>query len=574
MKTTDYSLKEAEKMIYVEGKGLEPLSLLEELEEDTSLDEKERLQVKILKCHALHRNAGSRLERLEEARKLAREAYAAVLELEQSVLFVDALIVKLLGVWFEEDQHAELLRGIEKARNILQSYDQLSSYREGYLMYYKGEIHLYRDENEMVLRCYQKALAIFEELEIKFMISRVLWRLGNYYDAGEGDKAKSLPYFHKSLAIAEELDIKTYMGWPCLSIGYYYHDFQGDLDQAMHYYQKSLESWTDAGNYSAWRPMSEIGRLYLSKGQLEPALEYALKSLQITREALGNDPRNASHRRCTMITSMIVGQVYHALGNYDKALEHYQLGLEMAKELLSEQKERGPPTHSFVSRFLYFLFSLHLERDHVEVARGYLQQMKELAENTEQHPAKSQRRVTSLHYRLGKARILKNSSRFVDKAKSQAILQDLVAEEVILYQFTFEAMLYLCELLFEELKLSGDEIILEETKGLSKKIHEIGQKYHAYPAIVNALILQAKLAILEADIDGATQRLARAAQLAEERDLVLLQKKVKQEQIDLDEQLEQWKELYERNAPLYERITHARFAKYFKEAQKMIEMMK
>ncbi len=49
---------------------------------------------------------------------------------------------------------------------------------------------------------------------------------------------------------------------------------------------------------------------------------------------------------------------------------------------------------------------------------------------------------------------------------------------------------------------------------------------------------------------------------------------VKQEQLNLETQLDQWKKLYESNAPVYERLEQVKIVDYLKESQKLVKMMK
>ncbi|MFW9997960.1 MAG: tetratricopeptide repeat protein [Candidatus Odinarchaeota archaeon] len=562
-------LKRVDKMVFEERKHAEALHVLETLETNAVLDNGERLQVKILKSYALRNNLGIRLERFEEAVALAEEAFKESQQQKDQVLLVDAFLVKINLSWAKIDdvfeQLDDLLQGIEEAERALRKAVDLSSTdrkrREAYLQMWKASLYSERGEIDRALQYYEKALTGFEELGNKSGIANVLFGLGYLYQFLQRDYAKALPCYQKCLTIAEELGNKDVKAICYHRIGNYHHTYQGDLDQAMDYYQKSLELMEETENYFGWVLLCVIGEIYLLKGQFELALQYQLKALHFVRGAhfiFYND---------RLLVSRSVGKVYQALGSFDDALNYYKQGLDALKFV------RYSHRLFYSSMLLYNLFSLHFEHGLVKQAENYLQQLEELAGKTER-VMEADYKLTNLFYRLAKSQVLKNSSRLIEKAEAQKILQNIVAEEIIFHEYTIEAMYYLCEMFFEELKLSDDVAIMKEVKNLTTKIHEIGQEYHAYPAVVDALILQSKLATLEADIQGATKLLAQAAVLAEEKSLIRHQKKVKQEQLDLDTQLEEWKALYERNAPMYERIEQARLAEYFTRAQKVIKSMK
>jgi len=122
------------------------------------------------------------------------------------------------------------------------------------------------------------------------------------------------------------------------------------------------------------------------------------------------------------------------------------------------------------------------------------------------------------------------------------------------------------------------KLITENLRRAEKLINEEGKLTEILEildalAIVNALILKTKLALLEANIKDAVKLLTRAELIAREKGLILIHEKVKKEQNDLDKQLDEWKGLYERNASMYERLERSRINNYFKDAQKVIKMM-
>lgn len=77
---------------------------------------------------------------------------------------------------------------------------------------------------------------------------------------------------------------------------------------------------------------------------------------------------------------------------------------------------------------------------------------------------------------------------------------------------------------------------------------------------------------MDGDAQGADQLLEQAKINAEERGLDQLQIKITQEQEKLQNELEKWSELIEKNVPLKERLEQAQVEEYLKEAQKIARL--
>ena len=78
---------------------------------------------------------------------------------------------------------------------------------------------------------------------------------------------------------------------------------------------------------------------------------------------------------------------------------------------------------------------------------------------------------------------------------------------------------------------------------------------------IDVLVLQAKLTLIEGDAGQAFKLLERARELAEQKVLVHLVGKVEEQQEELKQELKQWKQLLDRNAPLQELVKLADLAR-------------
>ena len=146
------------------------------------------------------------------------------------------------------------------------------------------------------------------------------------------------------------------------------------------------------------------------------------------------------------------------------------------------------------------------------------------------------------------------SDRAVQKAQAQIIFQEIAEEEIVEYELTIFSMLRLVELLLYELKASENEEVLTELKTLTEKINTIAREKKSPHLLAENLMLQAKLELIEFDIEGAYQHLEDAKAIAKEKDLKYLQKKANTEIQVLDGVVEKWKELTNRQASISERL--------------------
>ncbi len=124
--------------------------------------------------------------------------------------------------------------------------------------------------------------------------------------------------------------------------------------------------------------------------------------------------------------------------------------------------------------------------------------------------------------------------------------------------------------MLDELKLYGDEKILDETELLVLKLQEMGQTMKIFSATVEGLILESKITLLKGQIGKAIEILDQAYIIAEQRELNRLKNQVSLERKILNSEIEKWTELVNRNAHMYERIQQSKITEYLKEAQKIL----
>jgi hypothetical protein len=154
------------------------------------------------------------------------------------------------------------------------------------------------------------------------------------------------------------------------------------------------------------------------------------------------------------------------------------------------------------------------------------------------------------------------------KVKSTEILEKLISEEGLDNTLAVRAIFELTELLIDEVRAYGEEEVFYEVKKLIQRLDEKGTKQKAPSLIIDTLILQAKLSMVEGNLNASQQFLDRAEQITSEKDIHFLTDKILNEKRHLKNQYEKWESLIQTNAPFGARLEQAQVAEYIIVAKK------
>jgi len=104
------------------------------------------------------------------------------------------------------------------------------------------------------------------------------------------------------------------------------YQIKGELDKALEYYGKALQLDEELGSKAGMAAdLGNIGNAYQTKGEFDKALEYYGKALKLNEE-LGSKAGMAADLGN-------IGNVYQIKGELDKALEYYGKALQLNEEL-------------------------------------------------------------------------------------------------------------------------------------------------------------------------------------------------------------------------------------------------
>ncbi|MFX1515747.1 MAG: tetratricopeptide repeat protein [Promethearchaeota archaeon] len=530
----------------VEGERFkEALTQIDQSEKKGNLSNDDQIEINLLKSTVF-----MRLGKIKKSNDILSELLGR--ETINSLQVIDAMIIKA-EIFEHQGKYDEMAKKISEVEKLLQSLTQVEqkeiSKRRALLLRRWGNIYLIKGDLDNALSSYQQSLKLAREIKDQNLIFSALNNIGLIFQE-KGDNDRALDYFRQSLAIAQEIGKKYDITFPLSNIGVIYKR-KGDFIKAQENFQQCLAVYQEIGDK---REVSillyMIGENYVQKGELDAALDHYEQSIGAMEEIgdkfyLGN------------ILSGI-GEVYLQKGDFSQANIYFKRSLLLFEEIGNNR---------FISFNLLQLLLTAINNNAFSQAKDYLgrlQQINDLEDNL----------IVSQYYCLAHAIILKNGTRMSEKVKAQEILHTLVNEKVVFYQITFHAMLSLCELLIDELKLFGEKEVQKQVKSLLNKIHLKALEQHASPLIVQSLLLQAKFSLVEGNAQQAEKLLQQARFTADESGLDLLADNVSKELKHLHRELDKWKELFHRNAPLVERLDMAHLNDYISDALDLVRTSK
>ncbi|MHA2364388.1 MAG: tetratricopeptide repeat protein [Candidatus Hodarchaeales archaeon] len=570
------------KNLYKKGNYEEAMQKINKLPED------DHLEGVILKSRIFEKQG-----KYKEALNGAKEAIALSRVVKNKELEFDAIIAQaysLMRLGKFEECLLVLDMGNQLKSSIVEKIGVFSRPSEAWFFNIKGVISRNKGELDLALIFFQKSLELSIRFDNKQDIASLYSNIaGIFYNKSDLDKA--LEYSLKGLALRETIGNKKDLAISYNNIGILFWTL-GELDRALDFCYKGLAIREALGNkQDIASSFTNIGLILTNKGELDKALEFHQNSLSF-REEGGN-------KKEIVFSYNSIGLIYSNKGELEQAMNYYRKGLTVSKEL-NLRKEMAA-SFQCIGEIYYnqgalvdaeenlknALILFENLKDDVDLSQTIFDlilialskqdelRTKQLFARLEEIESRQENKTVSLRYKLTKALILKQEKRMRQKMKGEKLLTEIVEdEEIVDFSLTILAMQHLCELMLEELQLYGEKEVLEEAKNIITRLYEIGQEQHSYPLIINSLILQARFTLIEGDIHKAINLLDQADSLSDEKGLIKLKNTVSKEIINLENQLDQWKSLVKRNAPMYERINQSRLYDYIKEAQKMTKMMK
>ncbi|AVQ74040.1 response regulator aspartate phosphatase F [Microcystis aeruginosa NIES-2519] len=182
----------------------------------------------------------------------------------------------------------------------------------------------YRQEQQLAIEYYQKAIDLQKELNLELDLVASLDSLaGIYYFLGEYQKA--IEFYQQSLAIFQKIGDRWGEADSYNNLGNAYR-FRGEYQKAIEFHQQSLAIKREIDDIRGVAYCyNNLGNIYNSLGEYQKAIEFHQQSLAIKREISDITGEAYSY--------LGLGNVYDSLGEYQKAIKFYQKSLEIFQEI-------------------------------------------------------------------------------------------------------------------------------------------------------------------------------------------------------------------------------------------------
>lgn len=517
-----------------EGKYDEALELLGTLEQRRDLSTTDQLECRLLKCTILTRRG-----KFEEALLLAEQVLNESQDRGLHLHAVDALS-GIADTLYRLGRYDETLEVIAQGEQLLTTlvHDSAATPKVRGVIRRLLSRFIKREPPRQttpssILEPVRPSDISDQSSSLKQRRASLLFRKGAVYlSRGERNQAREI--IQQSLALYRELGNKLRVAGALLNLGII-HASEWDFDQAIEHYHQSLKIYEDIGaKHSSHFVLSNIGDAYRLKGDLDQAQEHYLKGLAIV-EKLGYTSAIAQFHTH-------LGATLFQRGDLDRAQDYLERGWKIREE--SGNKSSWPES-------LIRLIMLAIEQNALEQAQHYLSRLKEVHEALKNN-------VTSQIYRVSEAMVLKTSTRTIHRARAEELLTQVVDEDVIIVELYIVALLNLCDLLLVELRTSGNPSVLTELQTRVNRLLDIARQQNSYWMLAEAYVLQARLALLELDLEKARRLFTQAQIIAEEQGLRRLALTISSEHDTLLEQLSKWEDLISRQASYEERAELAR----------------
>lgn len=270
-------------------------------------------------------------------------------------------------VYYYLDKYEKALENYKKATIIYYHLGDKSHY--AYCLKNVGNVYANQSDYPLTIKYYQKALKIFETISDLNGISLCLNNIGAIFYV-QGDLETAMQYFERSLKICSVTGDKHAMQLCYSNMGNIYRE-QKKYDIAIYYYNRSLEFAKKIGDIKeeAWSyyvigitqnimgnvglavqnlqksldiqkrvpdiqgmayTYVELAGIYNKEKKYPLAIAYSENSLLLAEEVGSPDLKQSAHKS--------LAESYKGLGNFEVALEHYELFKQISDSIYNTDK--------------------------------------------------------------------------------------------------------------------------------------------------------------------------------------------------------------------------------------------
>ena len=317
----------------------------------------------------------------------------------------------------------------------------------------------------------------------------------------------------------------------------------GEYYKSINDYIECIEIYSRLKNNSMiiW-PMMGLSSVYRILGELDEALLISVEASKIA-EKLG-------YVNALSLSFRTIGMLFNVKGEFSKAKSSYEKALKFVQE------------KNLIYLFTYSSFIKNLlDMKEFIQAEKHLAEFYKLCEELD----------TPLEAEWMKALYLKKIGEdFESKAQAQKLFRELLSKVDTDFHWKFLVLFHLIDLLLEEAKTFNNVSKIQEVNILLNQASEMSQD--SPRALIQANLLQARILLIEGEVDQSLSLLDETYSLALTKKLYPLAEQAKKQQGQLQNELTRWKGIIESNATVAERLELADVRNYLHTAIKLREL--
>lgn len=259
----------------------------------------------------------------------ALEYYHKSLTIQQKLGDKEGTATSLNNIGAIYNKQGNIQGALEYYHKSLKTYQEIKNeFGQAQTLNNIGHIYQSQEEVDLALEYFHKSLKIFEKTDNKRGVATLLNSIGFIYFRKK-NLPKAIDYYNQSLTIRKEIGDKKGLASSLNNLAAA-HEHLGEIDQAMEYYTKCLDEYGKIDNRNGLSiTYNNIGRMYYSIGEMDKARKYSLKGLELSQEM--GMPGNIKGSALTL------SKIYKEEGKGIKALEMFELYIEMRDSVINEQ---------------------------------------------------------------------------------------------------------------------------------------------------------------------------------------------------------------------------------------------
>jgi len=327
-----------------EGKFIEALKIIKEIEKNEGITSQDQLSNNIIKCTLLNK-----LGFHEDALKLAKKNYKDAEKVGTPIQLIDVSIEMAEAFMYLErhNKSLEVIAKCEKYFKIITLETTIEHNRiESAIALIKGYVILdnyLEPDSELSLKYLKYGLTLQKKLGNKHEIARFYQYIGAN-NSVQGDWELALKNFNKAYAL-EESGFNVFLAWLLFHLGYFYSN-RGELDYALNHFKQGLALAEKLNSHKliiAWIS-NQIGIIYYRKGDFDEALIFCERGLTLYRhqaedylqqiKEIFDQTQNKGVNRLYRVNKALLLKTNPRISNLAKALK-------LLKELIEEDAEES-----------------------------------------------------------------------------------------------------------------------------------------------------------------------------------------------------------------------------------------